>query len=815
MAENAKLGLDLEANTGRASAAFKKFGSTGKKSFSQLEKASKQFSLAFKGAIALFAGKQILGGFKAVTDAAIVQENAINNLNTALKLSGDFTETASQDFQKFASELQNVSTQGDETTLELLALSKSFDTTNEGAKKLTLAATELGAATGQDANNALKQLGKTLGGSLGRLGDQIPQLKEFTAEQLKAGAAIDLVIERFGGAASAQIQTFGGSVTQLKNSFGDLLEEIGFTLTKSPELIAAIGGIKDGINILGNFIKNTDIDFGALLADGIEIALKTSVAFFKFFTTNLGRLSRLVLEVAKGFNLLASAVLDLGKSEKGLEVLQTAFTFLVDTTGAFIAGLSVVGDFLGFDTTSLESAAFEMAKLGRETEQLNVEQINTLQKSLDGNVESLTTMQDQVINLQDDFVDLGDDIVEAFEKGGEQINKTSKDLAAGLEGPQTKTAEENASSFFGDTFKGEGAKAFEGFGKSFISQVSAGAQGAASASASARQKAEEAEAKRLAELGIEGAEAEAKIKAAGDKASQKATIEAGEKAGQGLAINAGKAAATAIGGPIAGEVFGLFSQLALLDDEEIKVFIDSLVSGFIQFVEILAEKAPVIIQALVDSLINDGGIVRIAAALVKANIELSGQFIAFLLNGIKEGLDAFFGTFLTNFLNGAQEFLGGFLEAILSIPIAIFTAIRDGAVEIFNAISDALSIDLSGGGGFGLGGDKGLLGGGIIPGLLNQGGVVGVSGYNNGGSIQQIAGAGNSDTVPLFATPGEVIIKKEAVGSFDQYVVDLARENLGRGNNENQTPIMIQVSLGDEILEERILRLNQNNARLA
>jgi len=476
--------------------------------------------------------------------------------------------------------------------------------------------------------------------------------------------------------------------------------------------------------------------------------------------------------------------------------------------------LSVVGDFLGFDTTSLESAAFEMAKLGRETEQLNVEQINTLQKSLDGNVESLTTMQDQVINLQDEFVDLGDDIVEAFEKGGEQINKTSKDLAAGLEGPQTKTAEENASSFFGDTFKGEGAKAFEGFGKSFISQVSAGAQGAASASASARQKAEEAEAKRLAELGIEGAEAEAKIKAAGDKASQKATIEAGEKAGQGLAINAGKAAATAIGGPIAGEVFGLFSQLALLDDEEIKVFIDSLVSGFIQFVEILAEKAPVIIQALVDSLINDGGIVRIAAALIKASVQLSGQFIAFLLNGIKAGLDAFFGTFLTNFINGAQEFLGGFLESILQIPIAIFTAIQNGAQAIFNAVSDALSIDLEGGG-FGLGGDKGLLGGGIIPGLLNQGGVVGVSGYNNGGSIQQIAGAGNTDTVPLFATPGEVIIKKEAVGSFDQYVVDLARENLGRGSNENQTPIMIQVSLGDEILEERILRLNQNNARLA
>ena len=35
-----------------------------------------------------------------------------------------------------------------------------------------------------------------------------------------------------------------------RKELDDLLEEIGFAITKSPELINAIGGIKDGINIL-------------------------------------------------------------------------------------------------------------------------------------------------------------------------------------------------------------------------------------------------------------------------------------------------------------------------------------------------------------------------------------------------------------------------------------------------------------------------------------------------------------------------------------------------------------------------------------
>ena len=74
----ATLELNVKAQTSKARKGFKDFGDAGKKSFASLEKASKQFSLAFKGAIALFAGKKLLGGLQAITEAAAKQEDAIN-----------------------------------------------------------------------------------------------------------------------------------------------------------------------------------------------------------------------------------------------------------------------------------------------------------------------------------------------------------------------------------------------------------------------------------------------------------------------------------------------------------------------------------------------------------------------------------------------------------------------------------------------------------------------------------------------------------------------------------------------------------------
>lgn len=199
--------------------------------------------------------------FKSAIDGAIQQEEAVNKLNTALKLNGLFSETASRDLQNFATGLQQVTTVGDETTLEMLGLALAFTKNASEAKKLTQAAIDFSAFTGQDLQTSIEQLGKTLSGSAGRLGDYASELKNLSKEQLKAGAGVDIIAAKFRGAGEAQATTFGGALKQLTNNFGDMLESIGQFITQSTTLITTIKLLSNAFAGLATSISRTRIEF--------------------------------------------------------------------------------------------------------------------------------------------------------------------------------------------------------------------------------------------------------------------------------------------------------------------------------------------------------------------------------------------------------------------------------------------------------------------------------------------------------------------------------------------------------------------------
>lgn len=197
--------------------------------------------------------------FKSAIEGAIEQEKAVNRLNVALRLSGNYTEQASKDLQSFANSLQQVTTVGDDVSLEMLSLALTFTKTTDQAKALYSAALDLSAATGTDLNTAVEQLGKTLTGSVGRLAVYETKLQSLSKEQLRAGAGIDLIAAKFKGAAVAEAQTFGASLTQLNNNFGDVLEAIGEFITKSPLFIQTIKDISSGLSAAAKSISETRI----------------------------------------------------------------------------------------------------------------------------------------------------------------------------------------------------------------------------------------------------------------------------------------------------------------------------------------------------------------------------------------------------------------------------------------------------------------------------------------------------------------------------------------------------------------------------
>lgn len=177
--------------------------------------------------------------------AAIRQENAVNQLNTALKINGNFTRETSKDLQNFASELQKTTKFGDEAVLEQLKLAQAFGANVEQSKAAVKAATDLATAFGIDLQSATRNVSKTLGGYAGELGEVIPELKSLSQEQLKAGAGIDLIAKKFEGFAEKSAKSFSGSLTQASNAFDDLLEGFGRLITETPASGSIVNALKE------------------------------------------------------------------------------------------------------------------------------------------------------------------------------------------------------------------------------------------------------------------------------------------------------------------------------------------------------------------------------------------------------------------------------------------------------------------------------------------------------------------------------------------------------------------------------------------
>jgi phage-related minor tail protein len=196
------------------------------------------------------------------TQAAIRQEDAVNRLNAALRQNGEFSESTSADLQNFASQLQNITRIGDEAALEQLALAQSFGASAEQSKLILTAAADLSAAFGIDLESAVRNVSKTLGGYAGELGEVLPELKNLSQEQLRAGQGIDLIAAKFSGFAEQEAQSFSGSLDQAGNAIGDLFEELGFFITRSDSSTGAVSAFTEAIQTATSVVRRLRIALG-------------------------------------------------------------------------------------------------------------------------------------------------------------------------------------------------------------------------------------------------------------------------------------------------------------------------------------------------------------------------------------------------------------------------------------------------------------------------------------------------------------------------------------------------------------------------
>jgi len=193
---------------------------------------------AVGAATAAFGG--LVGAFKAGISAASEAEDAQTRLLSALTPLGAGAKGVAEALNEQSAALQKTTRFSDETVTSAQALLANMGLAASQIPVATQAAADLAAALKIDLNSAAQQVGKTLNGIVSRdLRAVIPALGALDAAALKSGEGLKLISAQFSGRAVADAATFSGAIEKVKNAFDDLLEKLGESVTKNPEVQAS------------------------------------------------------------------------------------------------------------------------------------------------------------------------------------------------------------------------------------------------------------------------------------------------------------------------------------------------------------------------------------------------------------------------------------------------------------------------------------------------------------------------------------------------------------------------------------------------
>ena len=222
-------------------------------------------STAIKVGGAFFAARGMISGISTVVNLAAQQELAEKKLQTAL--GGTSRALLDQ-----ASALQKVTTFGDEAIIEQMSFLAALNLSEEQITRMIPLSLDLASATGLSLESAVRNTAKTFSGLTGELGELLPQLKDLTTEELKAGDALDVIAELMGGAAQENTKTLAGKLEQTKNAVSDAGESLGELL--APAVIHTANAVAF---LSDKLVKGAE--FIAELITGQEAVTETTKSF--------------------------------------------------------------------------------------------------------------------------------------------------------------------------------------------------------------------------------------------------------------------------------------------------------------------------------------------------------------------------------------------------------------------------------------------------------------------------------------------------------------------------------------------------------
>ncbi len=232
MADDGKVSIGTEIDTSGAEKGIKGLSNKLKKlADNKISKGLANIGAAVSGVGVAFSGvtkavNSVASGIKAVNDAYRVQIGAETQLQTASQNNPYLDGKSVKNLKAYASQLQSVSTFGDEELLPFMAQLASSGRTEQEIMDIMAASINVAASGTMSLESAVRNLNKTYGGLSGELGESIPQIKNLTTEQLKNGEAVKVIAGQYKGMAESVAQSTGSS-QRLANTWGDFKEALG------------------------------------------------------------------------------------------------------------------------------------------------------------------------------------------------------------------------------------------------------------------------------------------------------------------------------------------------------------------------------------------------------------------------------------------------------------------------------------------------------------------------------------------------------------------------------------------------------------
>ena len=218
----------LKSSTDKASDGSKKFRDENQKTKNGIRSFKDSVTGFYMelGAIGARFATQLPSAIAKSIQAFGQQEMAVQKLTAAIRSNGGNVSEVLPIMQDFASEIQRITTYGDEQVLAMQAMASSMGVSSDQMQGVIRSAIGLASALNMDVMTAVKAASAAVQGKTTALQEYIPALSKCKTESEKLAVVQKLSASGFAQA-KAEAETSVGKLKQLANAWGDLVETIG------------------------------------------------------------------------------------------------------------------------------------------------------------------------------------------------------------------------------------------------------------------------------------------------------------------------------------------------------------------------------------------------------------------------------------------------------------------------------------------------------------------------------------------------------------------------------------------------------------